>query len=160
MASSVLRAMQASLLLEVIVSSSGIASTSSSCSGGSNSGWVRRCSAAGSENVLLQFQGDVGSNTESLGVCHTAKPGEECYELITWAWWGIRMNPEQYPGLTSKSSTEDIQRFLHVKDKRCPKPCYGSHVIQPDAGMATEELGESSDEVVTRPSLARNGMST
>eukprot|EP00930_Biecheleria_cincta_P037159 TRINITY_DN2549_c0_g1_i1.p1 TRINITY_DN2549_c0_g1~~TRINITY_DN2549_c0_g1_i1.p1 ORF type:complete len:883 (-),score=122.10 TRINITY_DN2549_c0_g1_i1:263-2854(-) len=56
-------------------------------------------------------------------VCHTAKDGEKCFELVSWAMSdGIHAHPEWYGNLTQDSSFEDFQQVLH-NSRKCPIPC-------------------------------------
>merc|ERR1712203_275437 len=68
--------------------------------------------------------------------CHTAIPGEKCYEEITWAQSnGIFAHPEWYPGLTAQSSLSDFQRAVFESgDSACQAPCAsGDSAGQPPA---------------------------
>jgi len=70
------------------------------------------------------------------GACHTAVPGEECFEHLMWAMQtGIFEHPERYPGLNTQSASEDFQLVLHNDtDMKCWKPC-------PRANMTTADEG-------------------
>lgn len=61
--------------------------------------------------------------------CHTAVPGDECYDHVTWAKeTGIISHPDWYQGLSVGSTFEDFQAHLHntgSADGSCPKPCPG-----------------------------------
>jgi len=60
-----------------------------------------------------------------ITTCHTAKPGEECYNHVIWAKnQGIKSSPDKYPGLTTSSSFEDFQNSLHsIGFGGCRQPC-------------------------------------
>jgi len=57
--------------------------------------------------------------------CHTAQAGQQCFKAVEWAMThGIRLHPEWYEGLTSGSTFEQFQDWLHRKGmEQCHKPC-------------------------------------
>lgn len=61
----------------------------------------------------------------ALPGCHTASPGEKCYDAVLRAMTvGIAKNSSDYPGLTPRSSFAEFQVLLHsTKDADCPLPC-------------------------------------
>jgi len=61
----------------------------------------------------------------ALPGCHTASPGEKCYDAVLRAMTvGIAKNSSDYPGLTPRSSFAEFQVLLHsTKDVDCPLPC-------------------------------------
>lgn len=69
--------------------------------------------------------------------CRTAVQGEDCYAAVTWAMtYGIRSNPEWYPGLTVSSSFEAFQTLFYdraINSAVCPTlPCEEMcHTSQP-----------------------------
>jgi len=89
-------------------------------------------------------------------VCHTAVPGEACYNEVRWAMHdGVAGNPAWYPGLSTSSSFDEFQMFLHLRDHLegvCPEPCQVCHttisgerchdnvtwVMQQDLGLRPE----------------------
>lgn len=61
--------------------------------------------------------------------CHTAKPGEHCYDVIEWARTkGIPQHPEWFPTLNNQSSFEEVQNHMHKFDDKsnCPSLCVGA----------------------------------
>jgi len=62
---------------------------------------------------------------EPCGLCRTAVEGEPCYEGVMWLMeYGISLHPEWYPKLTTNSSFEDVQGYLHEGNlEKCPEPC-------------------------------------
>eukprot|EP00931_Biecheleriopsis_adriatica_P053216 TRINITY_DN3111_c0_g1_i1.p1 TRINITY_DN3111_c0_g1~~TRINITY_DN3111_c0_g1_i1.p1 ORF type:complete len:1315 (-),score=165.95 TRINITY_DN3111_c0_g1_i1:391-4314(-) len=61
--------------------------------------------------------------------CQTVQPGHDCYEEVVWAMeTGINQNPEWYPGLTTASTFEQFQAYLHeIREAGvCPEPCASS----------------------------------
>jgi len=69
----------------------------------------------------------VGTDTPAArnAPCHTAQPGEKCYDAVTWAMRdGIHGHPLWYPSLTPSSSFADFQGLLYRQHKSgCRKPC-------------------------------------
>jgi len=61
----------------------------------------------------------------ALPGCHTARPGEGCYDAVLRAMTvGIAGNASDYPGLTPQSSFAEFQVLLHsTRDVDCPLPC-------------------------------------
>ncbi|CAK0894618.1 unnamed protein product [Prorocentrum cordatum] len=59
--------------------------------------------------------------------CHTAVAGEACHREVTWAMQhGIVERPRWYQRLSSNSSFEEFQAFVHDVDtfyRLCPAPC-------------------------------------
>jgi len=58
--------------------------------------------------------------------CHTAVEGEACYDAVQWVInTGLTTHPDWYPTLSSTSSFQDIQEFLHASSSNdnCAKPC-------------------------------------
>jgi len=57
--------------------------------------------------------------------CYTTRPGERCYEGVTWAIeHGIISHPEWYPELSPHSRFNDFQHHLHRGGyEGCPLPC-------------------------------------
>lgn len=75
---------------------------------------------------------DKDNTTDADEDCHTALPGESCFQDVLYAKnTFIVKHPELYPGLTNSSSREMFQAFLHSQssiddeaaEKKCPKPC-------------------------------------
>ncbi|CAK0830492.1 unnamed protein product [Prorocentrum cordatum] len=66
-----------------------------------------------------------GSERLAQEGCHTASPGEKCYDAVLRAMTvGIAKNSSDYPGLTPRSSFAEFQVLLHsTKDADCPLPC-------------------------------------
>jgi len=68
------------------------------------------------------------------GDCHTAAPGDSCFQDVLYAMDEISAKPEWYPGLKKTSSRHEVQAFLHMHNKkddqgkRCPLPCDGEAV--------------------------------
>jgi len=58
-------------------------------------------------------------------ICHTAKPGEECFDHVRYAMLrGIDVHPQTYPGVGKKSSFAEVQMLLHqLREGSCPAPC-------------------------------------
>jgi hypothetical protein len=59
--------------------------------------------------------------------CHTAQPGEQCYDDISWAKSsGVLEHPDWYPGLSADSSLAEFQAQLHstgANSGACSAPC-------------------------------------
>lgn len=70
---------------------------------------------------------------EQVVPCHTAIPGEHCFEAVEWArTHGIRLYPARYDNLTSGSTSEEFQFWMfknHVE--QCLKPCDMCHTAVP-----------------------------
>lgn len=92
--------------------------------------------------------------------CHTAGPGEVCYDKVHWAMKdGVLAHPEWYKGLTQFSRFEDFQLHLFQdkdKEAKCPQPCrapkwgtpsvYCWAVIRQDSyelGLVRAQLGKA-----------------
>jgi len=57
------------------------------------------------------------------GLCHTAKPGEECYNHVIYTQRQVAKYKDLYSGiLNANSSFEDVQHFLS-HENQCPEPC-------------------------------------
>eukprot|EP00419_Tripos_fusus_P037073 CAMPEP_0172778458 /NCGR_PEP_ID=MMETSP1074-20121228/201913_1 /TAXON_ID=2916 /ORGANISM="Ceratium fusus, Strain PA161109" /LENGTH=588 /DNA_ID=CAMNT_0013615393 /DNA_START=52 /DNA_END=1819 /DNA_ORIENTATION=- len=57
------------------------------------------------------------------GNCHTAKPGEECYNHVIYTQRQVAKYKDLYSGiLNANSSFEDVQHFLS-HENQCPEPC-------------------------------------
>jgi len=79
------------------------------------------------------FQDNLHSKPETKDMCpkpcpcHTAAPGEACYDKVVWAMKdGIISHPEWYKPLTKFSRFEEFQQHLfETKDKQalCKQPC-------------------------------------
>merc|ERR1711920_33150 len=76
---------------------------------------------------FLYFEGNEGCKwpCSKCGLCRTAVEGEPCYEGVMWLMeYGISLHPEWYPKLTTNSSFEDVQGYLHEGNlEKCPEPC-------------------------------------
>jgi len=64
--------------------------------------------------------------------CQSAVPGTQCFQDVIWAMsHGIQQHPEWYPGLSSSTSFDEFQAFLHTSkdaNRTCPAPCgFKSH---------------------------------
>jgi len=59
--------------------------------------------------------------------CHTSVEGDLCFNEVLWAMdTGVVEHPDWYSPLTSSSSLEEFQRFLHGDARLshvCPEPC-------------------------------------
>eukprot|EP00122_Pirum_gemmata_P015670 Pgem_evm1s14652 len=57
--------------------------------------------------------------------CKTATPDDECYSHVEWArLTGVIQYPQWYEGLTSTSTFEEVQQYLHNSNlHNCPAPC-------------------------------------
>ncbi|CAK0881584.1 unnamed protein product [Prorocentrum cordatum] len=79
---------------------------------------------------------------QRMEACHTAVVGEGCHKEVLWAMQtGIHENPSWYPGLTSNSSFEDFQTFLHTLDKlrnTCAMPCNDEKIERKEAEQGAE----------------------
>lgn len=80
--------------------------------------------------------------------CHTASHGELCHAYVQYAVReGISKSPELHPGLTSSSTFEDVQMFLHRKGVGlCSRPCAapgGSKKPKPPAAPTEPTEGDS-----------------
>lgn len=71
-----------------------------------------------SPSLLADFNGASSS-------CHTAIPGDVCYDEVMWARnEGMVNHPDWYPGLTPQSTIIDIQELVHSRTpSKCPRPC-------------------------------------
>jgi len=62
--------------------------------------------------------------------CQAAIPGSECFQDVIWAMsHGVQQHPEWYRGLSSSSSFDEFQDFLHnhvQTNRNCPAPCGSS----------------------------------
>jgi hypothetical protein len=54
--------------------------------------------------------------------CHTAKPGEECYNHVIYTQRQAAKYTDLYSGLDAESSFEDVQHYL-LQENQCPEPC-------------------------------------
>lgn len=72
--------------------------------------------------------------------CHTAIPGEECYQNIVWHSTDLEDHPEWYAGLTKDSSLYEWQTWAHEQAKEtCGRPCPPEEDV---AGTRPVQLGE------------------
>mmetsp|Transcript_90642 Transcript_90642/g.252089 ORF Transcript_90642/g.252089 Transcript_90642/m.252089 type:complete len:759 (+) Transcript_90642:86-2362(+) len=75
------------------------------------------CAGSGAARgvLLIQKRSSFASSALSPAVpCHTAVPGERCYNAVVWAkQHGVKIHPSWYPGLTPISSFEEFQQMLH-----------------------------------------------
>jgi len=73
----------------------------------------------------LYEQGNVDCPKPCPVECHTATPGDDCYESIQWAkLTGVHSHPSWYPGLTGSSSLEHFQELLFREgNPTCSRPC-------------------------------------
>lgn len=76
--------------------------------------------------------------------CHTAIAGEPCYNDILYAMKQAEFHSEWYRGLSTNSTPEEFQAFLHQgrKDstgKKCPMPC-NKTAVEHEINI-TKELG-------------------
>jgi len=57
--------------------------------------------------------------------CHTAAPGEECYQQVSWAMSdGIHAHPDWYPGLSPVNTFVDFQKHMaQGGNSACKIPC-------------------------------------
>jgi len=83
-----------------------------------------------------------GGCEDPCDICQTSKPGEQCYEAVTWAMdHGITLQPEAYGNLTSGSTFEEFQRFLYFEgNEGCKWPCSKCHTAVPDETCHTGVL--------------------
>jgi len=73
--------------------------------------------------------------------CHTAIPGEECYQNIAWHSTDIEEHPEWYAGLSKNSTLYEWQTWAHEQGKKtCSRPCPPEEDI---AGTRPVQLGEA-----------------
>jgi len=87
---------------------------------GGHGGCQAPCSSDGGS------EGDGGGWKRRLvSLCHTATPGEKCYDDVTWAKdKGIFEHPEWYPGLDATSTFTDFQQHLYSNElSDCKQPC-------------------------------------
>lgn len=91
------------------------------------------------------------NTTDNDTDCHTALPGESCFQDILYAKnTFIAKHPELYPGLTNASSRDLFQAFLHgqssvdddAEKKKCPKPCDPEAVEEVDFRSTCETAKE------------------
>jgi len=77
------------------------------------------------------------------GACHTAVPGEKCYEAVLWAIMvGVLLHPSWYPTVTAASGFETFQSLLHETGHGgCPKPCAIPWSIPPFSPSEREPNG-------------------
>jgi hypothetical protein len=96
---------------------------------------LARTAPAGGVGELMQLQEkDAGQQ------CHTAIPGEECYQNIVWHSTDIEDHPEWYAGLTKDSSLYEWQTWAHEQAKEtCARPCPPEEDV---AGTRPVQLGE------------------
>eukprot|EP00930_Biecheleria_cincta_P069044 TRINITY_DN56839_c0_g1_i1.p1 TRINITY_DN56839_c0_g1~~TRINITY_DN56839_c0_g1_i1.p1 ORF type:complete len:660 (+),score=78.08 TRINITY_DN56839_c0_g1_i1:32-1981(+) len=79
---------------------------------------------------LVHGQCSLVAEVNHQEMCHTALPGEVCYDHVRWAKEsGINIHPEWYAmapfQLTSQSSPEEFQEVLHeTRLGSCPEPCH------------------------------------
>lgn len=80
---------------------------------------------------------EVVNKSKALAHCHTALPGETCFQDVVLAKEHfIVKHPDWYPGLTNESTRDEFQAFLHNQhdgedgsddgigaNKACPNPC-------------------------------------
>jgi len=112
--------------------------TEAACAAGAGpaaEGGSRSCRDGGiasGEVLLLQKHYSASLATSSGAVaektpCHTAveEEGDDCYIHVKWALTsGIQRFPDWYPSLSSASTFEEFQAFLHQKGHGgCPAPC-------------------------------------
>jgi hypothetical protein len=79
--------------------------------------------------------------------CHTTKPGDECYSHVNYTLQhGLNQSGSLYTGLSSKSTIEAVQEFLHDHFHGvCPRPCKGKSLpcepfcIAEEEDLATKE---------------------
>merc|ERR1740139_2135251 len=103
-------------------------------------------------------------------LCHTAQPGDACFEGVRWAMQhGIRIHPDRYPGLSEESTLEEFQSALHqVNHERCAMPCLSAGLTwrettsMPSLGMPTVPSTETStiSEEPTMPSTETSSIPT
>eukprot|EP00122_Pirum_gemmata_P009260 Pgem_evm2s8559 len=64
---------------------------------------------------------------------------DQCFKHIDWAMnYGIKQSPQKYPGLTSSSSLQEFQNFLHKNLNICPYPACPQQPVQPDADHVSD----------------------
>merc|ERR1712050_758691 len=66
-----------------------------------------------------------GGCSDPCDICHTAEPGEQCYEAVMWAMdHGVSLHPEFYGNLSAGATFEEFQRLLHLEGREgCTWPC-------------------------------------
>lgn len=71
------------------------------------------------------------SDSEDSTPCHSALPGEPCYEAVLWhKWVGVVENPSWYKTISRQSNRHDIQKWLwESKQGQCQRPCAGSYPV-------------------------------
>jgi len=89
---------------------------------------------------------------EDNSTCHTAIPGEACYDQMLYAMKEVSVKPEWYDGLTKDSDPDEFQALLHkakkdTEGKQCPLPCNKTAVKH----MAEKVLGDCHTAVEGEP---------
>merc|ERR1712232_418359 len=82
--------------------------------------------------------------------CNGAPEGKKCCKAVKWAMQhGVYEHPEWYPGLTSMSSLNQFQKFLHESGRgECPAVlATPSHSIPPQPAIVSEFQAFQGDEV-------------
>lgn len=92
--------------------------------------------------------------------CHTTKPGDECYSHVNYTLWhGLNRSRNLYTGLSSESTIEAVQQFLHDHFHGvCPRPCKGKSL--PCEPFCDAELEEDLASEVTELSGAQASCSS
>merc|ERR1712151_548000 len=63
---------------------------------------------------------------------------------------GVKRHPDWYPGLTEKSSFDDVQLYLSATpSENCPKPCMLNVVVATTATTTTATTGTSTATTAT-----------
>jgi hypothetical protein len=81
------------------------------------------------QDVQAALQKDPRAECPAPCECHTARPGEACYDKVSWVLeTGFVDHPEWYPGLTGASTRKEVQAMLQKQfngspANSCQKPC-------------------------------------
>jgi len=81
------------------------------------------------QDVQAVLQHDPRSGCPTPCECHTARPGEACYDRVSWVLQtGLVEHPEWYLGLTRASTRKEVQAMLQKQfngspANSCQKPC-------------------------------------
>lgn len=98
---------------------------------------------AKSEGAISGTAGTTTSVSPQSTSCQAALPGTQCFQDVVWAMsHGIQQHPEWYPGLSSSTSFDEFQAFLHTSkdaNRTCPAPC----LFKANGGVARRLRGAS-----------------
>jgi hypothetical protein len=105
--------------------------------------------AAQDDNVAAKGGGSSKAN------CHTAKPGEECYNHVIYTQRQAAKYKDLYSGLDANSSFEDVQHYL-LQENQCPEPCDPGSNTSNSSAMTTCHTARPGESCFSDVLLARN----